>query len=92
MKRIIIALVLWIAPVGILKAEIYHRTKSYDNVGYCCYRQDGTYVPQTIRWADDFNNEWPRRGVTNQGKVGFADISEQPLISGFERSVYNTPK
>ncbi|GMU18820.1 MAG: hypothetical protein AMXMBFR12_00120 [Candidatus Babeliales bacterium] len=74
-------------------AHIYHQTKSYDRVGYCCYREDGTFVPQqTIRWADDFADEWPRRGVTNEGIVGFADMSEQPLISGFERSAYNTPK
>lgn len=74
-------------------AHIYHQARTYDNVGYCCYRQDGTFVPQqTIRWNDDFANEWPRYGVTNEGKVGFSDISEQPLISGFERGVYNTPK
>lgn len=73
-------------------AHIYHQPRTYDNVGYCCYRQDGTFVPQTIRWNDDFTNEWPRYGVTNEGKIGFSDISEQPLISGFERGVYNTPK
>lgn len=73
-------------------AHIYHQTKSYDRVGYCCYQENGTYMPQTIRWANDFDHEWPRRGVTNEGIVGFADMSEQPLISGFERSVYNTPK
>jgi hypothetical protein len=74
-------------------ATVYHQPKNYDQVGYCCYRPDGTFMPQsTIRWNDDFANEWPRYGVTNEGKVGFSDISEQPLISGFERSVYNTPK
>lgn len=74
-------------------ANIYYQPRTYDNVGYCCYREDGTFVPQnTIRWNDDFANEWPRYGVTNEGKIGFSDISEQPLISGFERGVYNTPK
>lgn len=72
---------------------IYHYPKSYDQVGYCCYREDGAFIPQqTIRWADDFASEWPRYGVTNEGRIGFSDISEQPLISGFERGVYNTPK
>lgn len=74
-------------------ATVYYQPKNYDQVGYCCYRQDGTFIPQnTLRWSDDFDNEWPRYGVTNEGKIGFADISEQPLISGFERGVYNTPK
>lgn len=92
MKKVIIALLLGIIVSSNLAADIYHQPKSYDRVGYCCYQEDGTYMPQTIRWSDDFNNEWPRHGVTNQGVVGFADVSEQPLISGFERGVYNTPK
>lgn len=92
-NRIKIAFALVLMAISMQSfAHIYHQAKSYDHVGYCCYREDGTYIPQTIRWSDDFNNEWPRYGVTNEGVVGFADISEQPLISGFERGVYNTPK
>lgn len=93
MKRIVTILTLILVLVSINSfAHIYHQPRTYDNVGYCCYRPDGTFVPQTIRWNDDFANEWPRYGVTNEGKVGFSDVSEQPLISGFERGVYNTPK
>lgn len=94
MKRILKIITLTLSVIGMHSyATIYYQPKSYDRVGYCCYREDGTYVPQqTIRWSDDFAYEWPRYGVTNQGKIGFSDISEQPLISGFERGVYNTPK
>ncbi|CAN5144300.1 hypothetical protein BH09DEP1_BH09DEP1_1400 [soil metagenome] len=75
-------------------AQVYHQHRTYDEVGYCRYCDNALQYDNqsTIRWNDDFANEWPRYGVTNEGKVGFSDISEQPLISGFERSVYNTPK
>ena len=73
---------------------MYHQHRTYEQVGYCRYCDRNSYRENqnSIRWNDDFANEWPRYGVTNEGKVGFADVSEQPLISGFERGVYNTPK
>lgn len=95
MKKIvrIIALLVIIQSTSMF-ARVYHQHRTYDEVGYCRYCDRDSYGDNqnSIRWNDDFANEWPRHGVTNQGKVGFADISEQPLISGFERSVYDTPK
>lgn len=88
----IFALLLGLAS-GHMFGHLYHETKRYDQVGYCCYRDEGFYNEHnTIRWDNDFANEWPRYGVTNEGKVSFPDLSEQSLISGFERGTYNTPK
>lgn len=76
-----------------IDADIYHETKNYEPIGYCCYREGGFYNGQNgIRWDSDFANEWPRYGVTNESKVSFPDLSEQSLTSGFERASYNTPK
>ena len=91
LKRGVLILALGFA--NMLGADVYYGAKNYDALGYCCYRDGGFYGENnTIRWDSDFADEWPRRGVTNEGKVSFPDLSEQSLTSGFERATYNTPK
>lgn len=89
-KKLLVILTLFVVT-NALVAKVYYEARSYEPIGHCCY---GNTISEDnmVRWDNDFKSEWPHYGVTNQDRVGFVDRSEQSLISGFERGVYNTPK
>ena len=62
----------------------------------CCY-QNGNWLvggQDKVWWEHHYPGAWYRFSVGAQPTPApsFADISEQPLISGFEQETYNSPK
>jgi hypothetical protein len=52
-----------------------------------------SYNANRARWDFHYPSEWERRGFSDAWRdPSFADKPEQEYISGFERSVYSSPK
>ena len=91
-KRIMIFVLLTGLPI----------VSSAQNNGYknrpCCTYEDGTwYVGGRDRtwWENKYPGSWQKFGLDTRSPfrpTSFTDLAEQPAISGFERSVYTSPK
>ena len=64
----------------------------------CCTYENGTwYVAGRDRtwWDQVYPGSWKRFGLDERSPLtdpSFTDLAEQPAISGFERSIYTSPK
>lgn len=88
-KSLQILMVTMLASASLLHTDQPHRP--------CCSYENGRWYVggRDVTWWDRYYpGSWQRFGIGTSwdGKTTFTDVSEQPDISGFERSVYTSPK
>lgn len=92
-KNLIIALSL-LMPLSTLSME--RELETQPEARFCRY-ENGQWLfcgRNQQWWHENHPGIWERYGVKTRWNEGdsFVDVSEQSWISGFERSVYNSPK
>lgn len=94
LKKLIVAslFILVCLPALSMELEVYHQPEArfcrYENGQWLFCGRNRTW------WDENHPGVWEKYGVVTRwnDRESFADVSEQDLTSGFERSVYNSPK
>lgn len=94
MNKLVVAFIIMLSalPAVGVETEIYNQPEAR----FCRYQNgEWLFCGHNREWWDlNHPGVWERYGIITRwnDRESFSDVSEQDLISGFERGIYNSPK